>query len=418
LQRRLRLVIAFALALALAGCGTLHGAATGGEVRAPLPRLTPAVPGGDAAALRGGDSLFAGRLLTTLAAGRSDNVVVSPFSISEALAMTLAGARGRTEQQIAGALRFELSGSRLHAALDALDRSLAQIAGLKVANTLYGQHGYALRTAFLDLLARYYGAGMHTVDFERATEQARSEINRWVSEQTHGKIPELLAKGVLDSFTRLVLVNAVDLKATWELPFARSGTLPAPFHSPDGPVTVPTMNITASYGYRRATGYQAVELPYTGGRLAFDVLLPDPGRLAWLERRLAASGPLALLDGLRTRRMALALPKLTLRTQTSLKRVLSTLGMPIAFEAGVADLSGMAGRPGDLFLKDVIHEAYVRVDERGTEAAAATAAVVATESVEAFPRLRVSVDRPFAFVLRDTRTGAILFEGVVARPLG
>jgi serpin B len=415
---RIRLVACAVLACAaLGGCGTLRGAATGGEVRAAVARQAPAVPISDGAAVRDGDSVFAGRLLRALATGTSANVVVSPFSISEALAMTLAGARGQTEQQISATLRFELSGSRLHAALDALDRSLAAIPGLRIADALYGQKSYPFRSAFLDLLGRYYGARMHTVDFERAADQARGEINRWVSEHTRGKIPELLPAGALDALTRLVLVNAVYLKASWQLPFDSLQTFGAEFYAPGGAVTVPTMHETGSLGYRRGHGYQAIELPYSGGRLVFDILLPDPGRLDELERRIAAAGPIPLLP-VHAERMVLALPKLTLRTQTSLKTALSALGMPLAFDSARADLSGIAGRPHDVYLKDVVHEAYVRVDERGTEAGAATAAVVATMSLELPPRLRVDVDRPFVFILRDRRTGAILFEGLVTRPLG
>lgn len=167
----LRSTLVLTLAVVLGGCGTLRGAAsTVGEVRAAVPREAPTLSSGEASALRAGDSAFAGRLLATVAPGASGNVVVSPFSISEALAMTLGGARGQTARQIAGALELRLSGPRLHAALDALDRELASIAGLRSAGALYGQRGFAFRRAFLELLARYYGAGMHTVDFQHATE--------------------------------------------------------------------------------------------------------------------------------------------------------------------------------------------------------------------------------------------------------
>ena len=405
-----RACLLLVLPVILCGCGAVQ---TGGVVRAAVTRSNPAVPGSDAAALRAGDSVFAGRLLNQVAHG---NVVVSPFSVTEALAMTLAGSRGVTARQLASALDFGLTGARLHAALDAVDRELSQIGGLSVANALYGQQGYAFRTAFLDLLARYYGAGMHTVDYEHATERAREAINRWVSSQTHGKIPQLMPPGVLDAYTRLVLVDAVYLKAHWLLPFDRVNTRPAPFHAPSGAITTPTMHEIGTLPYLRATGYQAVELAYTGGRLAFDILLPDQGRLSWLEHRLATTGPLGLLAGLRPERLGLSLPTFTLRTQTHLKDALSRLGMPLAFYAGLADLSGIADGP--LYLKDVVHEAYIRVDERGTEAAAATGAVVEISSLPAPPQLMVKVDHPFVFVLRDTSTGAILFEGVVSDPLG
>jgi serpin B len=411
--------------LALAGCGsrspgtpTLTQAA---EVRATDPRTHAEVPAGDAASLRSGNSTFAGSLLGLLSRNQP-TVALSPFSISDALAMTFAGARGETASQIAAALRFGLPPARLHAALNALGQALQSVNGrgvtLRIANALYGQRGTQFRQTFLSLLARDYGAGMRIVDFERAADAARNAIDAWVSDQTRGKIPQLLAPGDLDQLTRLVLVNAVYLNAHWGLPFESHATAPAPFHSPSGTVQVPTMHQTAGLGYLSASGYRALELPYRGGRLAFDVLLPDPGRLDQLLSAIAKNGPLELLRGLQPRRVQLALPKLLLRTRFELSSALRSLGMPLAFEPGSADLSGIAGRPGELYIKAVVHEAYLRVDEAGTEAAAATGAVAETTAAVAPVQQPVvfNVDRPFVFVIRDTSTGAILFLGVVSEP--
>lgn len=407
------------LSLAAAGCGTANQASVGAQTRASDPRAAVNVSAGDAAALRASNSVFAGRLLGVVGRG-GGTVALSPFSISEALAMTLAGARGETATQMEQALDFGLPSARLHGAFNALDQELATVnqpgAVLSIANALYGQKGERFRTAFLGLLARDYGAGLRIVDFEHATEQARSEINAWVSQRTRGKIPQLLAPGVLDQLTRLVLVNAVYLNAKWKSPFLKSATGPAPFHTPQGTINVPTMNQDGTFGYLRGSGYQALELPYRGGRLAFDVILPDPGAFGSIEGRVASSGPLALLTGLQPQRVAVGLPKLQLRTSLELGDALKALGMPLAFSPGQADLSGIAGRPGDLYISDVVHQAYIRVDEAGTEAAAATGVVVSASSARVSPPIAFNVDRPFIFVIRDTQTGAILFLGAVSKP--
>ena len=176
------------------------------------------------------------------------------------------------------------------------------------------------------------------------------------------------------------------------------------------------MHQTGTFGYKRADGYQALELRYRGGRLAFDILLPSPGGLQPMLSSLASRGPLALLAGLRQTQVAVALPKFRLRTHFELSDPLQKLGMRLAFEPGSADLSGIAGKPGDLYIKAVVHEAYLSVDEAGTEAAAATGVTVVGTAVPAPPPVDFVVDRPFVFVLRDTRTGAVLFTGVVSRP--
>jgi serpin B len=407
------------LLMGAAGCGTVSQALPGAETRAADPRAPANVSAADAAALEADNSLFAGRLLGVVARG-GGTVALSPFSISEALAMTFAGARGQTAKQIQQALDFRLPPSRLHAALNALDQALATInqpgVTLDIANALYGQKGEPFRPEFLALLARDYGAGMRIVDFEHATEQARSAINSWVSQRTRGKIAQLLPQGVLDSLTRLVLVNAVYLNAKWKSPFEKPQTSPAPFHTPQGTIEVPTMHQDGKFDYLRAPGYQALELPYRGDRLAFDVLLPDSGSFSSVESRLAAVGPLQLLQGLAPQSVSVALPKLRLRTSLELADSLKSMGMPLAFAPGQADLSGIAGRPGDLYIKDVVHQAYIRVDEAGTEAAAATGVIVAATSAQVPPPITFNVDRPFMFLIRDTKTGAILFLGTVVRP--
>ena len=321
---------------------------------------------------------------------------------------------------MARALGFRLPPARLHAAFNALDQALGAVNGaavtLSVANALYGQRGTRFREGFLGVLARDYGAGMGIVDFEHAADAAIAAINAWVSDRTRGKIPRLLGRGDVDQLTRLVLVNAVYLNAKWQAPFQKHATSPAPFHAPDGTVQVPTMHQTATFGYLRGRGYRALELPYRGGRLAFDVLLPDRGRLPALVRRLAGGDPLDAVRGLRPQRVQLALPKLLLRTRFELADALKALGMALAFDLNRADLSGIAGRPGDLYIKAVVHEVYVRVDEAGTEAAAATGGVVNATSAPAPAAIVFDVDRPFVFLIQDRTSGAVLFLGTVSSP--
>jgi serpin B len=256
---------------------------------------------------------------------------------------------------------------------------------------------------------------MHVVDFALATGRAIAEINRWISSRTHGKIKRLLGPQDVDKLTRVVLVDAAYLHAKWLLPFEQHATSPARFDTPGGTVRVPMMHQTASFSYLRGRGYQALELPYEGHRLAFDVLLPDPGQFPALLRRFSNANPLDLLSGFHRQLVSLSLPKFQLRARFELSDALTALGMPLAFIPGQADLSGIAGRPGDLYVKAVTHEAYLRVDEAGTEAAAATAVVVETTSLPV-PGVVFDVNRPFVFLLRDLKTNAILFLGAVSHP--
>jgi len=380
-----------AAALVLVGCGQVQRAARPAD---PPKRVATPV-------LADSATRFPGRLLGLLATGGA-NVAVSPFSISQALALAHVGARGATAAQIAAVLGLG------HGPPESPQ-------SVRVANGLYGQRGVPFRAAFLNTLAREYGAPLHLVDFMRDPAGAVAEINAWVDTETHGKIPQLLSPGDVDTSTRLTLIDAIYLHAKWLSPFDPSMTAPAPFQTPSGEVDVPTMRQSGEFGYLRGDGYRVLELPYRDGSLAFDVLLPDGDGVAPLLERVTRSGPLALLHGLQMTRVAVALPRLRLRTSLDLTGALEQLGMPRAFCAsGGADFSGMAPIP--LCIRHVVHAAYVRVDEAGTEAAAATGAVMVTAAIAAPPPIQFDVDRPFVFVLRDTRTSAVLFEGVVRRP--
>lgn len=384
----------------------------------------PDVPPADAEALVDGNSAFAFSLYRLLKDKQAGNLFYSPYSISQALAMTYAGARGETEQQMAEALHFTLPQERLHPAFNSLDQALAQRGEgargkdgkgfrLHIVNAIWGQAGYDFLSDFLDVLAENYGAGMRLLDFVNATEAARVTINTWISEQTEGRIEDLIPAGALTPLTRLVLTNAIYFNAAWAEPFQEEATEDAPFYLLDGgQMMAPLMRQTTSLGYAEGQGYQAVEIPYDGGELAMVVVLPES--LDDFEAHLDAPAVEGILDALSYRQVALAMPKFEFEAQFSLVEALAAMGMPVAFSEA-ADFSGMTGNR-DLMIGDVIHKAFVAVDEAGTEAAAATAVIMKLTAMEPQEPVQVTVDHPFLFFIRDLQTGAILFVGRVVNP--
>jgi len=340
-----------------------------------------------------------------------------------ALAMTYAGARGVTAEEMAAVLHVDLDDPAFHAAMNALDLALESRSfksgddrvQLSIANSLWGQDGLAFEQPFLDTLAEDYGTGMRLVDFKAAAEKARVQINDWVASQTNDKITDLIPAGVLNDLTRLVLVNAVYLDATWALQFDPNDTSDGSFTTLAGTqVTVPMMRQTSSFSYAKGDGWQAVQLPYSGNKLAMLLIVPDQGRFTDVEQELGSGLLSEAVAGLSPASVALTVPKFTFRTQAQLGSALKTLGMPTAFDPNSADFSGMTTEE-QLLIDEVIHEAYIAVDEEGTEAAAATAVVMRATSA---PMVDVTfeIDRPFIFALRDTETGALLFLGRVTDP--
>jgi len=389
------------------------------------PRQTsPEVSEADLAELVKGNSAFAFDLYQLLKE-EGDNQFYSPYSISLALAMTYAGARSETEQQMADTLHFLLAQEGLHPAFNALDLELAsrgegaegkdgQGFRLNIVNAIWGQEGYTFLSEFLDLLTRNYGAGLRRLDFENATEKARVTINDWVSEQTEGRIEDLIPQGVIDPSTALVLTNAIYFNAAWARPFEPRLTEDGTFHLLDGgEVTVPMMRQTESYAYVQGEGYQAVELPYDGGQISMTVLLPESGNFETFESSLDAEQVDAILKASAQKRVALTMPKFEFESSFMLKEALSAMGMPVAFGGG-ADFSGMTGGR-ELLIDAVIHKAFVSTDEAGTEAAAATAVVMEKLGIPEEP-IEFTVDRPFIFLIRDIETGAVLFVGRVIDP--
>jgi serpin B len=353
-----------------------------------------------------------------------ENLFFSPHSLSVALAMTWAGARGTTETEMAEAMRFTLGQERLHVAFNGLDLELASRAEasggdgplpfvLNVTNALFGQIGYQFLDAFLDTLAEHYGAGMRLMDFVNETEASRVAINAWVSEQTNERIKELIPQGIVTAATRLVLVNAIFFTASWENPFDEANTKDSPFKRLDsGVVQVPTMQQSLQTLYGAEEDFQAAEIPYDGGQLAMFVIVPQEGRFEAVEGQLTSSRVDQIRAALTGHQVDLTLPKFSFRTDVPSKEPLKALGMVEAFGGG-ADLSGMNGT-GGLFIQDVVHQAFVAVDEKGTEAAAATAVIVGETSAP--PPATLTIDRPFVFAIIDRPTGATLFIGRVLDP--
>jgi serpin B len=402
--------------------------ASGKTLQSEKARIeAPEVSGSDRTDLSDGNGAFAFDLYQQLKTGEG-NLFYSPYSISAALAMTYAGAGGTTAERMARALHFDLPQEKLHPAFNWLDSELAKRgegAGgkddegfrLNVVNAIWGQKDYEFKVAFLDTLAENYSAGLRILDFISEPEKSRITINDWVSEQTEERIQDLIAPGGITPLTRLVLTNAIYFNAAWENQFYEEATTDLPFYLlGGGSVTVPMMRQTESFGYAEGDNYQAVELPYDGRELSMVILLPTEGKFTEFENGLDYRQADGIIGSLKDKRVKLTMPKFEFESEFSLKQALSALGMAEAFSGG-ADFSGMTGN-NDLFIGDVVHKAFVSVDENGTEAAAATAVVMVTSAPGPKPEepVTVTVDRPFIFLIQDIETGAILFIGRVMNP--
>jgi serpin B len=384
---------------------------------------SPASPGrgdakGDVAAVVSGNTEFAFDLYAKLR-GKDGNLFFSPESISTALAMTYAGARGETAEEMAKTLHFKLKEGQLHPAFHALIEELNGAGKkrgyqLNVANALWGQKGYGFLPAFLKLTKSNYGAGLQEVDFAGETEKARQTINAWVEKQTKDKIKELLQPGVIDSSTRLVLTNAIYFKGDWDRQFRKDLTHKEAFHlSADKTADAMMMHDTGKFKYLDGGSFQALEMPYKGKELSMVVLLPKKvDGLADFEKTLTAAKVSEWLPKLREQEVVVALPKFKMTSEFSLKDTLAAMGIKQLFTAG-ADLSGMNGKR-DLFVSAVVHKAYVDVNEEGTEAAAATG--VAVKLAAAPIRTEFRADHPFVFLIRDNHSGSVLFLGRVVNP--
>ncbi len=383
----------------------------------------PSSPAADQAEAVNGSNAFAVDLYAQLSK-QPGNLFFSPESISTAFGMAYAGARGQTATQMQQVFHFTLPPDRLHPAMGALLAGMnAQHKDyeLHVADALWAQQDSNFEESYLKLVQSDYGAGLHKVNFKISPDTVRTTINAWVEKQTNDKITNLLGPGVLNSSTRLVLTNAIYFKGVWQDPFDAQATQKDEFHlSATQWVMAPMMHRTGGYRYYDGGTFQALELPYAGNEISMVVLLPkDTGGLTTLEQAFTSGVAGEWIQKLEpVDKVILTLPSFTMTQQFELSNALSAMGMAQAFSVS-ADFSGMTGKP-EFSISAAIHKAYIDVNEKGTEAAAATAVVMYATAMRREapepPPVVFRADHPFLFILLDTKSGSMLFLGRVADP--
>ena len=421
-----------ASALVLAGCGTTSAqpdveAGPGELMRSSLERdLDPEVGETTLARLAADNRAFAFDLLHRIyEAGSGENSFYSPHSISLALAMAYAGATGDTREQLAEVLRFTLEEEELHRAFNALaldldTRGEAEVdAGdpptLRILNAAWGQEGYPFSNTFLDTLSGNYGSGVHAVDFINDPEGNRRRINRWVEEQTEGRIEDLLFEGSIDGRTRLVLTHAIYFLAGWQHAFNENATSDRPFTLTDGSqVEAPLMRQNEMFAFYQGEKTRAVVLPYVGGDLSFIALKPAVPEdfEAWIAG-LDEERFMRVVEESTRRNGTVSLPKFELKADYDLKALFTSLGW-----TDYTQLDGMVeeGAPDDLEISEILHKSFIAVDEEGTEAAAATAVAIRLVAVQEEP-VSMDFNRPFVYVIYDHPTDSILFLGTMMNPV-
>jgi serpin B len=353
------------------------------------------------------------------------NLFSSPFSQVAAMSMVLAGARGETEAELAAALSVPEGGEEAwHEQLGLL---IADLSGehhrpytLYTANQLWGQADYPWEQPFLELTADAYQAPLEDADFRADPEAARADINDWVAHQTRDRIPELFGSGDINSLTRMVLANAIYFLADWDLPFDQGDTQDRAFTLADGgEVMAATMSQNEEHGFAALEGLKILEMSYESGEVSMVFLLPDQiDGLEALEDGLDRETVDGWLEQLRDTQVDVRIPSFQMDTEFPLEEVLVDLGVESAWIEGQADFSGMLDPEVEkLWLSRVVHKAFVRLDEEGTEAAAATGAVMSGElAYEPSEPATFHADHPFVFLIRDRLTGTILFQGRMSDP--
>lgn len=363
--------------------------------------------------------------------GKEGNLFFSPYSISTALAMTYAGARGETAKQMAEVMHFDLEQKKLHPAFAKIINDLNARGEkgnykLSVANSLWGQEGYKFLKDFIDLLNKSYGAGLFLVNFKKAAEEARLKINAWAEEKTNNKIKNLIPQKALNKYARLVLVNAIYFKGNWASQFNNENTKEMPFRvKPEKEITVPMMYQRQEYKYLEEDNVQVLEMPYVGEELSMVILLPKAtDGLKELEDLLTIKKLDKWCKSLYKEEVNVYLPKFKMTYEFTLKDILMAMGMKDAFipkpnEPPIiepyANFLGMGGTR-DLYISEGFHKAFVEVNEEGTEAAAVTAIVVCTSEEVPPPPIVFCADHPFLFLIKDNKSGSILFMGRVVNP--
>lgn len=368
------------------------------------------------------NNLFAFNLYSQLSKQEPGNLFFSPFSISTALAMTYAGARNETEKQMRDVLHFNVEQKGFHADyrnyLDAIEADTGKDLVLEIANSIWVENSCKIRPSFSEIVKDEYNSVSKNVDFARHTEETRQEINSWVENKTHDKIKKLLAKGMVKSSTKLVLVNTIYFKAKWESPFNAAATRKAIFHQSDSVNdSASFMNKAGYYKYYRDSILQALEIPYYNGKISMLILLPNKvNGISKVENAWDETYYSKIIRSLSdTSDIRLSVPKFKITLESILNIPLSEMGMPIAF-SGNADFSGIAS--GRLSIGVVIHKAFIDVNEQGTEAAAATAVGIMLTSTgpPRTPPIPFIANHPFIFLIKDNATGSILFMGKITDP--
>lgn len=418
----LSLLASTLLAVNLVACGPVNVAPPGTEARSSKARITQAAPAADLEQTVRDTNTFGFDVSRRLVSG-DENLAFSPYSLTTALAMTYPGARGDTRVAFEKTLRLTLPADRFHRAMNTLDLALesrgqnasgraGKAFALRSNNQLFAQKGLTLVPDFLDVLAVEYGAGVRLLDFAQAPEPSRKAINDWVSTNTQRLIPELIPQGLITGDTRLTLVNTLYFNAGWKTPFDKAKTATGPFTRSDG--TVVQTSFMASDDLEARSGklgdVDVLELPYSGDEVSLLVLMPPVGKLATFEASLDGAKLADLVAALKDSTSAVRMPRFEARTQARADDVLKALGLEVAFSSS-ADFSGMT-EAERLFISAVVHEAVVKTDEDGTEAAAASAVIVGKVSVPQY----FEVNRPFVYVVRDRATGAALFVGRITQP--
>lgn len=400
----------------------------------PKPSTQPATPPPDKPEVDAPDSA------ATLAKGENQlgfdlygkvrqqpgNLALSPASISAALAMTWGGARGATAKQMEKVLHFAGPQEKTVRAAGQLARSLespGRAITLRTANRLFGEKSYQFDKAYLQLTREAFGAPLEPLDFRHAAEVSRKRVNGWVEDQTQKRIQNLIPPTGVTADTRLVLVNAIYFLGDWLEPFTKKSTIGATFHvSKSKKHDVPTMHQIAHFHFAAKDGLKALELPYKGGDMSMLIVLPDAvDGLGALEASFDAKRLDSIVSSLESKRVSVSLPKFKVDPATSLSLgdALVKLGMPLAFDRDKADFTGIANPPSPadrLYIGKVFHKAFVKVDEKGTEAAAATAVVMPRAGGMPQQPVTFNADHPFLFFIRDHKTGLVLFMGRVADP--
>ncbi|MFF3069047.1 serpin family protein [Kitasatospora sp. NPDC057936] len=422
------MLLAAALAAPLvAGCGST-GAAT--PAAPPVLRVSasgtgPAVDPAQVTATAAGTGALGLDLLHALTAtpdGAGRNVVLSPSGLATLLAMLVPGARGTTADELTKALHTSLTPQQYALATGALDRPVqgGDDVTLRRSDDLWTQQGYPVQPDYLQTLADAFDTGVHPADFRKDPEGARKAVNAAVEKATDGRIKDLFAQGQVTAQTRLVLTDALYLKAKWASPFKPAHTADRPFHKLDGSApNVSTMAQSGSLKYAEGSGgivgepWQAVELPYAGGGLAMDVIVPAQGGFAAFTKGLDQAQLDRILGGLAARPVDLELPRFHFDTSNELTPALRALGVSTAF-GDKADFGGISKEP--LAVGPVVQKATIEVDEEGTVAAAGSGAGMAGAAAPAMHPAELHVDRPFLFLIRDTAGGGPLFLGQVTDP--